>query len=345
MKSTHSEVRKFREVNPLKFMIAGLGSIGRRHLRNLLALGERDILLYRTHRSTLPDDELAAFQVETNLEKALSFQPYAVIITNPTACHLDVAIPAAKAGCHLLLEKPITYQTDSRVEDLTKIVNNNNLKTLIGFQFRFHPVLSQVRELIQSGTLGRPLSFRVHWGEYLPRWHPWEDYRQSYAARKDLGGGVVNTLCHPLDYVRWLFGEVTALSATTGHVSDLDLDVEDIAEITLEFGDNLFGSIHLDYFQRPPSHWLTINFEDGQIRWENSSGIAQVIRASSDSEEMFSPPVGFERNDLFLDEMRHFLALIWGQEKSRCPLSDGIKALELTQSIHRSSHTGQKILV
>ncbi len=324
-------------------MIAGLGSIGRRHLRNLLALGERDILLYRTHTSTLPDDELADFPVETDLGTALSHRPDAVIVANPTARHLDVALPAAEAGCHLLLEKPVAARLDSRVNELINIVEKNDIKTLVGFQFRFHPVLSQVWEFIRSGDLGRPLSFRAHWGEYLPGWHPWEDYRRSYAARKDLGGGVVNTLSHPLDYVRWLFGEVTALSADTGQVSDLDLDVEDLAEITLEFGDNLIGSVHLDYFQRPAEHWLAINFEDGRIRWDNADGTAEVIRAGSGSRETLSPPVGFERNDLFLAEMRHFLALIHYQEESRCSLADGIKVVELTQSIHQSSQTGQKI--
>ncbi len=323
-------------------MIAGLGSIGRRHLRNLLALGERDILLFRTHRSTLPDDELADFPVETNLEDALSRQPDAVIVANPTAKHLDVAIPAADAGCHLLLEKPIAAQLDSRVLELNELVDRKDIKTLVGFQFRFHPVLSQIRALIQSGELGRPLSFRVHWGEYLPGWHPWEDYRQGYAARKDLGGGVVNTLCHPMDYVRWLFSEVSTLMADTGKVSDLEIDVEDVAEITLEFTDNLMGSIHLDYFQRPPSHWLTINFEEGQIHWNNADGTAEVIRAGVDIAETLSPPVGFERNDLFLAEMHHFLNVVRGQEESRCSLQDGIKALEIAEAVHRSSQTGQK---
>ena len=83
----------------MKFLIAGLGSIGRQHLRNLVALGERDILLYRTHRSTLPDDELAEFPVETDLGRALDHKPDAVIISNPTSMHLEVAIPAAQAEC------------------------------------------------------------------------------------------------------------------------------------------------------------------------------------------------------------------------------------------------------
>lgn len=327
----------------MKFMIAGLGSIGRRHLRNLVALGERDILLYRTHQSTLPDQELAGFATEKDLAEALAQKPDAVIVANPTACHLDVALPAAQAGCHLLLEKPISDTLDDRVAELQEAVDSQGLKVLVGFQFRFHPTLMQVHDLIQSESLGRPLSFRVHWGEYLPGWHPWEDYRQSYAARKDLGGGVVNTLSHPLDYVRWLFGEVASLSGTTAHVSDLELDVEDVAEITLGFESGVVGSVHLDYFQRPPEHTLAINFERGMVRWDNSDGAAQVYRVEDERCETLSPPEGFERNQLFMSETAYFLAMLRGEAASRCDLSDGIKALEITKAVHESARAGQKV--
>ncbi len=329
----------------MKFLIAGLGSIGRRHLRNLLTLGERDILLYRTHQSTLPDDELAAFLVETDLASALAHQPDAVIISNPTALHLEVALSAAEAGCDLLLEKPVSEKLDSRVQIVNSAVEKHQSKVLVGFQFRFHPVLMQIREMLISGQLGRPYAFRVHWGEFLPSWHPWEDYRIGYAARKDLGGGVVNTLCHPLDYVRWLFGEVASLSAVTGHVSDLDLDVEDVAEISLAFAGGCIGSVHLDYFQQPPAHWLQVNCQKGSIHWENSTGIAKVHNTEEDSWESIEPPGGFERNDLFLAEMRHFLELINGEAVSRCNFLDGIKALELTGAVHQSAKEGRKVFL
>ncbi|MDY6874032.1 MAG: Gfo/Idh/MocA family oxidoreductase [Chloroflexota bacterium] len=324
----------------MKFIIAGLGSIGRRHLRNLVTLGERDIILYRSHKSTLPDEEVDGFPVETDLEAALAHQPDAVIVANPTALHLDVAIPAAQAGCHLLLEKPIAGEMDCRVNALQEAVERSGIRTLVGFQFRFHPILARIRELIQTEQLGRPLSFHVHWGEYLPDWHPWEDYRQSYAARADLGGGVVNTLSHPLDYVRWLFGEVTSVSALSGHTSDLELDVEDTAEITLGFENGLTGSVHLDYVQRPPSHWLTINFENGQVRWDNATGQADVYAVDSATWETVSPPDDFERNQLFLEETRHFITLIKGEAESRCSLADGIRALQVTEAVHQSSREG-----
>ena len=327
----------------MKVLIAGLGSIGRRHLRNLVAIGQEDILLYRTHHSTLPDEELAAYPEEGNLEKALGQNPVGVIISNPTALHLDVALPAAKAGCHLLLEKPIADKMGQQVEALNQIIETTGIKTLVGFQFRFHPVLSQVKGLIEAKKIGRPLSFRVHWGEYLPGWHPWEDYRRSYAARKDLGGGVVNTLCHPLDYVRWLFGEVRSLKAVTKKVSSLELDVEDTAEIILEFEDGTLGSIHLDYYQRPPAHWLEINCEMGHIRWENEPGSASIYNAKDEVTQWIEPPRGFERNDLFIAEMRHFLALLSNKESSRCTLKDGIAALKLTEAVHLSSREGKRI--
>ncbi len=327
----------------MKFMIAGLGSIGRRHLHNLLALGERDILLYRTHRSTLPDDELAPFPVETDLEAALAHQPDAVIVSNPTALHMGVAIPAAKNGCHILLEKPVAGKMNQEVGVLRQAAEENGTRILVGFQFRYHPVLNQIQTLIQSGELGRPYSFRAHWGEYLPGWHPWEDYRKGYAARKDLGGGVVNTLCHPLDYVRWLFGEVSSLSAVTGQISELALEVEDLAEITLRFENECVGSIHLDYFQRPPGHWLEVNCEKGHIHWDNEPGSARMYHVEGDKWENLEPPVDFERNDLFLAEMRHFLEVIAGKASPRVSLDDGVKALELTEAVHRSAETGRRV--
>jgi predicted dehydrogenase len=328
----------------MKILIAGLGSIGRRHLRNLLALGEKDILLYRTHKSTIPDEELAPFPTETDLSAALDHHPDAVIVANPTALHMDVALPAARAGCHLLIEKPVADKWGSTLENLSQVTRDRSIKTLVGFQFRFHPVLQQIKTILDTRALGRLYTFRIHWGEYLPGWHPWEDYRQSYAARRELGGGVVNTLCHPLDYTRWLFGEVHSLSAVTSKVSALELDVEDAAEITVMLESGALGSIHLDYLQRPPAHWLSVNCEKGHIHWDNETGCAKIYHAGDQRWEYLDPPDGFERNTLFLDEMHHFLDLIFGGAESHCSLVDGIMALKLTEAVHESNRTHQQII-
>lgn len=337
----------------MRILIAGLGSIGRRHLRNLRALGEHDLILYRTHRSTLPEDELAGLPVETDLAAALARRPDAVVVANPTALHLDVAIPAAEAGCHILLEKPVS-DTLERLDRLEEAARRSGSRILVGFQFRYHPVLEKAAALLRDGALGRVLTVHAHWGEYLPNWHPWEDYRRSYAARADLGGGVIRTLTHPLDYLRWLLGEVEALWSFHGHLSPLELDVEDTAEIGLRFAGGAVGGVHLNYVQRPPVHRLEIVGTDGTLRWDNADGVLHwlrlpdpfgSIRASPapPAVEDFAPPAGFERNHLFLEQTRHFLAVARGEAEPRCTLRDGIRALELALGALESAREGRLI--
>ncbi len=312
----------------MKFLIDGLGSIGRRHLRNMVALGQQDLLLCRSRRSTLPEQDLAGYPVEYDLRDALAHLPEAVIVANPTALHLEAAIPAAEAGCHLLLEKPVSHSLKG-IDRLQAAAQRGGGKILTGFQFRFHPGLRKIASLLQDGSLGQPLFTRAHWGEYLPGWHPWEDYRQSYAARLDLGGGVALTLCHPLDYLHWLFGNVDSLFAYTGHFSDLEVQAEDTAEISLRFQNGVVGSVHLNYYQRPAEHTLEIVCSEGTIRWDNADGAVRVYRVAGQAWEVFPTPEGFERNWMFVDEMKHFIEIANGPAQPLCSLEDGIYALKL----------------
>jgi predicted dehydrogenase len=340
----------------MKILIAGLGSIGRRHFRNLIALGEKDIVLLRTRKATLPDDELAGYPVETDLQEAIErHHPEAVIVANPTSMHMEVAIPAAEAGCHLLLEKPVSHSLE-RLDVLQQAARKSGSKILVGFQFRFHPTLNKAREIIQSGALGKVLTVHAHWGEYLPQWHPWEDYRQSYAARAELGGGVIVTLTHPLDYLRYLLGDVESLWSFNGHISPLDVDVEDVAEIGLKFVNGAVGGVHVNYFQRPPVHRLEIVGTNGTLRWDNADAVLHFHRLSapfgsySDQPptpviEVFLPPEGFERNQLFLAQTRHFIEIVRGESEPVCTLEDGIMALRLALAAYASQRSGslQKI--
>lgn len=327
----------------MRYLIAGLGSIGRRHLRNLHALGEKDVVLLRSGKSTLPDEELAGIPAETDLEQALEkWQPDGVIVSNPTAYHLDVALPAARAGCNLLLEKPISHSMDHVVE-LRRAAADTDAGVLVGFQFRFHPGIHRIKDLFRKGNLGQPLSARVHWGEYLPSWHPWEDYTKSYSARKDLGGGVVLTLCHPFDTLRMLFGEVQSVTAElqSGHLPGLE--VEDTAEMLLGFESGVLGSVHVDYVQRPSSHTMSFTCENGRVFWDNANGSVSWMEAGASEWQRWCPEEGFERNTLFLDEMRNFIDMVNGKAKPVCTLEDGEAALEIALAAHQSSRQGRRI--
>ena len=332
----------------MKFLIAGLGSIGRRHLRNLITQGEKDIVLLRSHHSTLSDEELAGYPSGTDIHMALKeHKPDGVIVANPTALHLDIAIPAAEAGCHILLEKPVSHSLD-RLADLQQAAQKSGSRILVGFQFRYHPTLNKARQLTQTGVLGQVLTVHAHWGEYLPNWHPWEDYRQSYAARADLGGGVILTLTHPLDYLRFIVGEIDALWSFNGHISPLEMDVEDVAEIGLKFTNGAVGGVHLNYVQRPPLHRLEIVGTEGTLRWDNADGILHFYRMpalfgsytgtpAAPVIESLLPPEGFERNRLFVAQTRHFVEIARGEAEPICTLDDGIQALRLALAARESA--------
>jgi predicted dehydrogenase len=326
----------------MKILIAGLGSIGRRHFHNLRTLGESDLVLFRSKQSTLPDEELEGFPVETELDAALAQKPKVAIIANPTSLHLDLAIPCARAGCHLLIEKPISHSMD-RLPELQDALTETGAQTLVGFHFRQHPNLLRLKEIIETGEIGSPLSVSAHWGEYLPGWHPWEDYRVGYSARRDLGGGVILTLSHPLDYLRWIFGDVEALWAFNSRSGALDIDVDDLAEIGLRFKSGLIGGVHLDYIQRPGAHWLELIANQGSLRWEAASGNLQVFHSKDGQWREYPLPPGYDRNDLFLAEMRHFLQVCQGSAQPLCTLHDGIEALRLALAAYTSQESSRLI--
>ncbi len=324
----------------MRILICGLGSVGRRHLHNLVNLGIEDLILLRSGMSTLPDDELSGFPQEGKLDEALErWEPDAVVISNPTSLHMELALPAAAAGCHLFIEKPISHSMEG-LDVLNETLIETGKQVLVGFQFRYHPGLKQVKRLIHDGAIGKVVGVRVIWGEYLPDWHPWEDYRISYSARRDLGGGVVLTLCHPFDYLRWILGEIVDVMAELSTSGLLELDVEDSADVIFRFESGAIGNVHLDYLTRPPNHSLEIIGTEGRLKWDNDDGAVQWWSTSTDAWLTITAPTGFERNHLFIDEMRHFLSVLAGKEEPMCTLQDGIRTQQIIFAAHQSSLSG-----
>lgn len=325
-----------KNTKDISFLIIGLGSIGKRHLRNLASLGIGDITVVSEDIFVQPGEELPDFNRAPNLSKALERNYTAAIIASPTAFHLEGALQAAMAGCHLFIEKPISHSMDG-IRTLTQVVNQRKLIVQVGFQFRFHPALLKIKEWIDEGVIGKIVSVHSHWGEYLPGWHPWEDYRKGYSARNDLGGGVVLTLCHPFDYMRWLFGEVNYLYAVASHFSDLELDTEDTAISILKFASGLVGTVYLDYIERPARHDLVIIGQEGKITWYNETSTATLFTSGKDEPEIFVPPVGFNRNTMFVDQLAHFISCIERNEIPVCNLKDGVRALQIALAVKQSS--------
>jgi predicted dehydrogenase len=327
-------------VNAVESMLViGTGSAGYRHLMNARTLGVPELWVYSTGAGVRKEALPADIRVEGDLDRALMRGVRAVVIANPTSLHIETALRAAKAGCHLLIEKPLSH-TIANIDDLDNEARARQLVLLTGYQLRFHPSLQQIRCWLQDGAIGEIVCANAVWGEYLPAWQPWRDYRTSYSARTDLGGGVLLTLSHPIDYLRWLLGEVTRVSAMTACRSGLELDVEDTAFVHLELENGAIVSLSLDYSQRPARHTLTIVGRDGVIQWDNASGVARLERLHRYTAYV---PERFERNDLFIAEMNHFLDCIEGKCQPTCSIKDGERAVRVCLAAKESAELRRTI--
>jgi predicted dehydrogenase len=335
----------------MKILVAGLGSIGQRHVRNLrYVLGnDVEILAYRAigNNIVISEDMTAKSDVNleqayniksfTNYEEALEQNPAAVFITCPNNLHVPLALQAARSKCHLFIEKPLSNSMEG-LEELAKLIEEGNLVTLVGYQMRFHPCLQLVRKLLEENKIGRVLSVRADFGEYLPGTHSYEDYRKGYVARKDLGGGALLCLSHEFDYLQWLFGMPGKLFALGGKLSRLEMDTEDVVDVLMECVTGtrrIPANIHLDYLQSPPSKKCVFIGEEGKIYCDYNSNLVELYTAESKRGESFRFD-NFKRNDMFINEMKHFIACLRGDEKSSIDIYESMKGLRIALAAQRS---------
>jgi predicted dehydrogenase len=253
--------------------------------------------------------------------KALTDErPDVVLVTNPTSLHVETACTALQAGAHVLVEKPLGGALVG-VGELLEMARANNRKVMVGFNLRFHPGLARLKALLDAGAIGKVVGARAEAGEYLPGWHPWEDYRASYSARRELGGGAVLTFSHELDALCWLLGPPRRLTALAVHASSLEIDVEDVAEIALEFETGALGSVHVDYMRRPPRRTIEVVGELGVARWEFERNRLELYDLNTGQWRIEQGDARFERNQMYVDELRHFAACARGELAH--PLVDG----------------------
>lgn len=314
-----------------RFAIVGAGSIGRRHARNLRALGARDLLAVDTRA-----DRLAEIQTESGvpgvmtLEEAWDWEPEAVFVTLPTSLHVPVALDSARRGCHLFIEKPLGSSPEG-VDELVETVRRHGLVTLVGCNLRFHPGLRRLKSLLDEGAVGIPYAAHVAFGSYLPDWHPWEDHRQSYSARRELGGGVVLDAIHEIDYARWLLGAVTAVRAVAGTFGALGIETEDLATMTLDHQNGAVSHVHLDYLTRPPVRRCEVYGADGTLRLDLLTGDLELVDGSGS--RLFAPPKAWEPNDMYVDELRHFLACLAGRAEPEQDVVSGAEVLRVALAV------------
>jgi predicted dehydrogenase len=325
-------------------LIIGGGSIGKRHLRNLLGLGKMNITLVepKRERASGLEKEFAVKTITSVIEAYAEKKFEVAFVCSPSRFHIEQAIFCAEHGSDLFVEKPLSHNMD-HVDELLAIVKKKELVTMVGSNWKYYPLFIKMKELLDSGAIGKVLSARCQFGQYLPDWHPWEDHRQGYSANKSLGGGILLD-SHEFDYLTWFLGDVEKLACFAERVSDVTVDTEDVAEIILKFKSGAIGEIHLDYLQRFYQRNFEFFGEKGTIVWDTNRKQVEV-KTKDKEEEVFPLEESYDINDMYVEQTKHFLLCVESRKQTMTPVEKGADVLKLICAAKKSSEKGIAVIV
>jgi len=339
----------------VRALFVGLGSVGQRHLQNLRRLRpDAEIHALRAgaeHGRVIEDgrcrevDSVAehyGIGVTRDLDVARSLRPDVTWVTNPSSLHVGTARAFADLGSHLFIEKPLSDRLDG-LDELEAAVAARGLTTMVGYQTRFHPLYRWVRERVHERR-DRVIAAAFEWNTYLPAHHPYEDYAEGYAAREDLGGGVILCLIHEIDLITDLFGPPHKLLAVGGKLSDLRMTAEDTVMSTWSYregGRRFPVQLSLSFAQTREVRRFRVQFEDATLLVDLGTNTGELYGENGALIERRVEDL--DRNELFLAEMRHFLDRVEAGEDTWVNLAAGRLGLELALGMKQSLETEEWI--
>jgi predicted dehydrogenase len=295
--------------NNIKILIIGFGSIGQRHYRNLQKLGLGSVCVYDVAGVKDKTIKTADDISQPTLKKF-----NVVFVCNPNNMHIRTALLAAKAGCHLFIEKPLSHNL-SGINKLKKICEKNKLTVMVGHNMRFHPCLKFIHNYLNKNKLGKVYGISFESGYYLPYWRPGRDYRKNYAAKKETGGGIILDDIHSFDLLFWLnnFKEVSETKFIYNKVSDLQIETEDFSLASFKFKNKVLGLVSCDYLQQSYTWRCKIVGQAGNLEWDFNNNIVW-LRGKQGSKKLFAVK-NFDFNKVYLDEVKYFLSHLGGSKK------------------------------
>lgn len=322
----------------MKILLIGLGSIGKRHLANLLSLGYNDVsVVSRNNPLPAPFEHLQRF---ASVEEALAKQAVVstfdtAFVCSPTARHTADLLPLLRHQIrNIYLEKPVADRWDD-IEPIRQLAAAYENRIVLGFDLHFDPGLMRVKALMDSGAIGDIVCANAQVGQYLPDWRPHEDYKKGTSARIETGGGVMLDLVHEFDYLQWLMGGVATVACQSINTGSLQIQTEEVADVLLKFSGGQTGSIHLDYLQRNLVRNCLITGTAGSIVWDLAK--SEVQWSGSDKQSHRFEYAGFARNDRFVAIMNAFMAAHW-DDRLTC-LEQGLESLRLVLAAKHSCAT------
>ncbi len=298
----------------MKFLVIGGGSIGTKHIKNLMDLGHECFIYDIDHERVTK----VAKKFGISILDPLSFhlQVDAWVICTPPEYHPPFGYAGIEHKVHLFIEKPLANTIEYGGKFVTEAYKYDKV-VYVGYQFRHHPALVRMKQLIEAGAIGRLLSIRGEFAQFLPCWHPYEDYRRLYTIRD----GIILDASHEIDTALWLSNAsiIDELNCIGGHRSDLDVLADDTADITLRTNTGVDVNIHVDCVQAGYSRWVTATGTMGTLHWKYNDFSVEV-KTLVYGGGGFAPAVvesteTVEPADMYIEEMKHFIACIEGKEK------------------------------
>jgi len=333
---------------PIKrILIVGLGSMGKRHLRLARELLPQAEIAVLRHNVDLTIPEGANYIFSTMLE-SLEFAPQLAVIANPATFHLSAAMPLAEAGVHLLIEKPLSATTEG-IQSLLQGCKKKNVVLMIGYNLRFLQSLQKFKSMLDDQMIGNVWSVRSEIGQYLPSWRTDSDYRQCVSAQHALGGGALLELSHEIDYLSWIFGEVDWVQAVLTQQSDLEIDVEDSANLILGFVAKgterpLVATVNLDFIRQDTTRSCTAIGKIGSLRWNGITGTVELWACGTHGwQVIYNHQVA--RDESYVSEWQSFLTCIERKSQPLISGADGLKVIQVIESARLAAKTKSQIKI
>lgn len=330
----------------MKIVVLGNGSIGRRHLRGLNALSDElgidqlGAFDPNPERVAQAFSEVPAIQSFVSMEAAVN-DADVVFFCMPTSLHMPCYDEVKNYGnFNAFFEKPLSH-TIAGCEDMLEEQMRRNKGVAVGYMLHYHPVLTRVKEILQSGSLGRILSVRAEAGFYLPNWHPWESYKDFYMSRKSGGGGALLDISHEINYLQWLFGEISDVQGVVATTSDLELTSDDLAVAICRFRNGLVGQIQLDLLQFEESRHCKIIGTKGVLEFDLIAN--QIKRNSVDDYSWGVEKVAVNFDEIYLTEYRNVIQYFRNREGYVVSGEDAFDTMQVIEGIRRSNSYGVRV--
>jgi predicted dehydrogenase len=328
----------------MRVLVIGTGSIGQRHIANLISLGAK-VLAYSQRSESIKNlrSKFPSVRVFTSLDEALSADIQAAIICCSTDQHIPIASKVAEKQKPLFIEKPLSASLDG-IDNFNFQITSQGLLVECGFMLRTHPNIVFLKDALRRGIFGKVRFIRAFVGHDLRQWRPERDYRSTYSAFRQGGGGVVLDLIHELDLVYFLFGGIHGVYAELLESESLEIETEAIAEIILNLKSGLVAQVHLDYLRPVYGRELEIVTDDGVVAWSYLEGEISFHKPNEGVRIVDKVPEGFSRNEMFKNYMNTFLELVKNPSAELVsPISDAIEVLKVALACHESSRCEAKV--